>query len=72
MLHLVGYTWKYVCDAGTHGHQMGSLLLQNEYIVMCDVNLLINSLISSTFVNVIWQLYSQHHLPPFVLTGFNP
>jgi len=38
------------------GTEMGSLLLQNEYIVMCDVNLIINLLISSTFVNEIWQL----------------
>ena len=35
---------------------MGSLLLQNEYIVMCDIDLIINSLIGSTFVNEMWQL----------------
>jgi hypothetical protein len=47
---------------------MDSLLLHNECIVMCDVDLRINSLINATFVNVILQLQSQHHSP--VLTVF--
>jgi len=36
MLHLVGYTWKYVCDARTHERRTQKLIKQKEIWIMND------------------------------------